>query len=75
MIIKFNRGPHNGHYEEVRDGIEVLEVRRVANLTPLHNFGFNVTYDVGTYRKSNVKLKNGAVVFEWMGWRIDEVQD
>jgi hypothetical protein len=27
-----------------------------------------ITYREGSYRKSNVRLKNGAWVFEWMGW-------
>jgi len=28
-----------------------------------------ISYQRGHYQRSNETLKNGAVVFQWMGWR------
>lgn len=75
MKIKLARGPMANRRVETGDS-SVYEYRVQEPLSrpidfyatyPSQETSFNYRY--GSYYKSNVVLKDGTVVFEWMGWR------
>lgn len=73
MKIKLNRGPMKGKYVEVQDDYcREFVVQEAPSINWVHAQNVDPFTEIamrrGTYVKSNVKLKNGAVVFEWMGW-------
>jgi hypothetical protein len=71
MRVKFNRGPNKGVYRDMPD--DTYEIR-VAAVEPIQWDAYSdipITAPIrkiGTYYKSNVTLKDGTRVFEWMGW-------
>lgn len=71
MRIKLNRGPAKGKIQDFSDDKADTIVWQEnlpidwRNYDPLST---EVSVRRGTYRRSNVTLKNGTVVFEWMGW-------
>lgn len=71
MKIKLNRGPLKNKYYEIENHTHdfiVQEPIRGAFMAPLESFELPQVRR-GSYHRSNVTQKNGAVVFEWMGWR------
>jgi len=76
--VKFNRGPMKNKRQMVEDSsVQMYRVREpvFAGFDRLNGYSKdswdgNVTFEYreGLYRRSNVKLKDGTVVFEWMGW-------
>lgn len=73
MRVKLNRGPMNGKYIEV----EAYQQDLVIQMPKEGAYAFNTMhyppttteiFQRGTYHRSNVTLKNGARVYEWMGW-------
>ena len=72
MRVKLNRGPMKNKYMLVdNDWQDVLRVTKPVPPTAFFNHDPSepILPIYGEYRRSNVTLKNGAVVFEWMGWR------
>lgn len=71
MRVKLNRGPLKNKYYAVQDHMNDFVVQ-----APLErqqwSYDFSPLAEIpvrrGSYHRSNVTLKNGAVVFEWMGW-------
>lgn len=71
MKVKLNRGPEKGKYMDMPDETQVVRVARLApDWFDPRNYDEPTPQEhrYGTYQKSNVTLKNGASVFEWMGW-------
>lgn len=73
MKIKLNRGPAKNKRFEVPDGTRIWEVQKVDGPTFDMYGPSSMDYRYtppkrGTYMRSNVRLKDGTVVFEWMGW-------
>ena len=74
MKIKLNRGPMKGKYYEVQDdSTSRLNVEEPLSTSPRYWENLDPMAEIpvrrGHYQRSNVTLKNGAVVFEWMGWK------
>jgi hypothetical protein len=73
MKIKLNRGPLKNKYYDVVDGSREFVVQEPVqwDRSMWQNFDPSEPMKVrrGTYHRSNVTQKNGAVVFEWMGWK------
>lgn len=76
MKIKLNRGPAKGKYIVVENDNAYEYVVQIAEPMKWNAMDYESMYPTapviakrGTYYRSNVTLKNGAVVFEWMGWR------
>ena len=78
MKVKFNRGPMANKRTEVQD--EYAREYRIRTALPVKpeywrpgwskDFdSIEVEYKDGSYVRSNVTLKDGTVVFEWMGWK------
>jgi hypothetical protein len=78
MRVKFNRGPMKNKRTEVSDDSAVeYRVREPIfrgfdrlNERSKDHYESRVQFEYrdGSYRRSNVRLKDGTVVFEWMGW-------
>ena len=73
MRVKLNRGPMKNQYIMVDNDWQDL-IRVTQPPPPAWSYNANGMFSqvrivYGEYRRSNVTLKNGAVVFEWMGWR------
>jgi len=71
MKAKLSRGPMKNKYIEVRDGQNIIVIHDSVDTrawSSLPDPLAEVKIKRGTYQRSNVTLKNGAVVFEWMGW-------
>lgn len=78
MKVKLNRGPMANKYVNI-DDTKMWSDRLEISGPPERdkNMFMHSYYDTyapmeqrrGHYQRSNVTLKNGAVVFEWMGWR------
>jgi hypothetical protein len=74
MRIKLNRGPMKGQYVDVEEENPTRFEVRVMPRRDLHSLLYDSDDPLpeprrGHYQRSNVTLKNGAAVFEWMGWR------
>jgi len=78
MRVKFNRGPQHGKYQDFPDSISYRDRIEIRVVEPLDwrkmdamRFHPDEPLPVkrGDYARSNKTLKNGAVVFEWLGWR------
>lgn len=71
MKIKLNRGPLKNKYYEVENYTNDFIVQEPLKFDWSKSFDPMMTVGSrrGTYHRSNVTQKNGAVVFEWMGWR------
>lgn len=73
MKIKLNRGPMKNQY------LEVPATQSILNYAEPIKFDFKQVSEellsvapsvrIGVYQRSYTTLKNGAVVFEWMGWK------
>ena len=75
MRIKCARGPlANKRYvveQNWAERWEVSEPKRVDFWSMAkYPEALDVCYRRGHYQRSNVTLKDGTVVFEWMGWRV-----
>ena len=73
MKIKLNRGPNNGYRYVQPDHTTTIRIQQPKKVD--YAIGYPDPYgtfdsycDRGTYVKSNVMLKDGTWVFEWMGW-------
>lgn len=72
MKIKLNRGPLANKRYVVNDSS--CHRYEVLKPVPVHYWEINTYPDTiedpqrGDYQRSNVTLKDGTVVFEWMGW-------
>lgn len=74
MKVKMNNGPfHNKSYAVRAGHRREYYVQEFGELSIDYNEMNqpNPTFKSrrGTYAKSNVTLKDGTKVFEWMGWR------
>jgi hypothetical protein len=76
MRIKLNRGPFANRIIDIPE--HSAERYEIAVEEPINWREFeanpNAIYEPikrkrGHYQRSNVVLKNGTLVFEWMGWR------
>jgi len=75
MKIKFNRGPMKNKRIEAKDGSYEYIVQEPKMVSPFYYTqdifpaAVEFMYKRGSYMKSNVRLKDGTYVFEWMGWK------
>ena len=69
VMIKFNRGPMAGK-RRVVDGYS--ERFRIQEPLPIDWSApyptSNMMFRQGEYVRSHNKLKNGTVIYEWIGW-------
>jgi hypothetical protein len=73
MTIKLNRGPAKGKRYNADSGTLKFLIE-----VPRRNLADSISWDApipyadcfrrGEYHKSHTVLKDGTVVFEWMGW-------
>ena len=76
MKIKFSRGPMKDQRYEIGDSScreYIVQEPRKRYASMYYTYDLNPTeidsmYKRGSYVKSNVRLKDGTCVFEWMGW-------
>lgn len=75
MKVKLNRGPGAGKRLEQPDYTVTvvyqepkMDFRHRMASQDMYTMHMDLAYRRGTYSKSNVKLKDGTWVFEWMGW-------
>ncbi len=73
MKAKFSGGPMNGKYQDLVSGYDQrLMVREPVNR--LYDYYRDPTIDLmkfreGDYARSNMALKDGTVIYKWLGWR------
>lgn len=76
MKVKLNRGPGSGTRLIQPDYTVTVVFQQPKRLAMediyytgrAHPMTIDFQYRRGTYSKSNVQLKDGTWVFEWMGW-------
>lgn len=74
---KFRGGPMNGQVSDVQDYADRLRVRDAEkiNYRDWEKFSAEPYSDMqlkfkdGDYARSNMRLKNGTIIYIWMGWR------
>ena len=73
VMIKFNRGPMAGKRQMIPDGM--AERLRIQEPLPIDWSAPSAPYPTssmmfrqGEYVRSHNKLKNGTVIYEWIGW-------
>ena len=72
LVAKLNRGPHNGKRVAIGQYQESFYIMEEPSKR-FFNFGYPeqesfVDFRRGEYRRSHSKLKDGTIIFEWMGW-------
>lgn len=74
MIVKFSGGPMHGKYSDAPDDyMREFKIRAPKEQNPKQWLESKDPFEQiemkrGTYYKSNERLKNGTVIFKWMGW-------
>lgn len=68
-VAKFKGGPLNNKLEEHRGHPERLQVRKYGRIDfrDVGNLDA-VTWQDGEYVRSHETLKNGTVIYKWLGW-------
>lgn len=73
MRVKLNRGPMKNKYVHIQDGTYDFIVEAPLEIdwrkVSVYDHPPRPMTRRGSYHRSNTTLKNGAVVFEWMGWK------
>jgi hypothetical protein len=72
VMVKFNRGPMAGKRQHM-SGTYIERIRVMENLPiswdPSDPYPTGAaTARQGEYVRSHNKLKNGTVIYEWIGW-------
>lgn len=77
MKVKYQGGPMKGQYQEIQtnytDRVLVTVPEPVDYRKVLESRADTLTYEPmkirrGEYARSHKQLKNGAVIYIWMGW-------
>jgi hypothetical protein len=71
MKAKFRGGPMDRKYSEVQAGqFLMVQAPKYDNIwNALRDPYAPIEYKQGEYARSNMKLKNGATIYVWLGWR------
>lgn len=70
MIVKFSGGPMNGKRQEFPNEENWIRVSVPEPIRfDLYNQNFDPPMNIGDYARSNRRLKDGTVIFTWLGFR------